>query len=796
MDALFFWGGVILVVGWPFFSVARTVLRLRREPTNSAARDRLGRNLTVIVFGSLWIAGTAFLAWAAAATGLLAATEIGSRARLLLLIVVFFTAPAALWFLSVDVRLWVGRLLRPMLQARRMLKLGQGGSAGFGGMMDDWAAKYKPGDILLGSSLYDPQWLVGHNDDRGLLTIASSRSGKGRSAIIPNLIMWPGSALVIDPKGTNAAVTSARRGKGGYRIAAPLGQEVHVVDPFALVRRDGGSRFNPLASIKLDSPRVVEDIALIADALVVSGGDDESHWNEAARTILRGVIAHLLTAGEGRTLVDLRAALNQDAAGLDALFGDMMENQGAGGLARTAAALIDKAGPNERGSFFTTVMRNLAWLDSLAMQKSLAASDFDLHALKTRQMTVYIVLPPDLLEEHKRFMRLFVNLAIRAMSQGGKSRHPVLFVLDEFYSLGKLSIIESASGLLAGYGMKLWPIVQNIGQLQHLYPKNWETFFANAGVVQAFSINDLATAQYLVQRLGSRAENVEVGNTLVRAINALREVEEIGRDVAREKLRQIIYRSGDDPLMLGRILYDQQFSATMYSPDPDHRSPDPLSRRGWATMKYNRIASRFARWGVPQIGLTYWQRMGLPPPPGEKRPHRISLEWPAQYWGRRKALPPPAPPPPAPKPEKAALPPPKVDTPAPAESMDDAFEKLFKATKGKFWTREEFEKTAQALQEAAQGDAKKLTKFKLWRRMTESMMDSYEEHTKIAREQSAQGGAREEADKPVTNVVATDPANPWKGWKRGQESAPRRKKTPKRRDKGGEDDDGSEKRAR
>ena len=38
-------------------------------------------------------------------------------------------------------------------------------------------------------------------------------------------------------------------------------------------------------------------------------------------------------------------------------------------------------------------------------------------------------LPPDLLDEHSRFMRLFVNLAVRAASMGGKSKIPILLVI-------------------------------------------------------------------------------------------------------------------------------------------------------------------------------------------------------------------------------------------------------------------------------------------------------------------------------------------------------------------------------
>ncbi len=421
------------------------------------------------------------------------------------------------------VREYAGRIAKPVIDLARMTKFGKGGSAAFAGLLEEWRMRYKPGAILLGTSFYDPSWRVGSSDDRGLLTIAASRGGKGRSAIIPNLILWPGSALVIDPKGTNAAVTAARRGHGGGRVTKFLDQEVHIVDPFGIVPGAVSASFNPLAGIDLSSDRVTEDIGLVADALVVPGGDQDSHWDESARTILAGLIAHLLATGKGRSLVDVRNALRQDAEALDALLAEMAKDHSAGGLAATAATIMLSASPNERGSFMTTVMRNIRWLDSVAIQRILGRSDFAIGALKNRPMTIYVVLPPDLLDEHKRFMRLFVNMAIRGLSQGARGTVPVLFLLDEFYSLGKITLLEKAAGLMAGYGMRLWPIVQNLGQLQHMYPRNWETFIANAGVVQVFSTADMTTTNYLATKLGKRASKEKMGEQIdARHIGAAR----------------------------------------------------------------------------------------------------------------------------------------------------------------------------------------------------------------------------------------------------------------------------------
>jgi type IV secretion system protein VirD4 len=128
---------------------------------------------------------------------------------------------------------------------------------------------------------------VGVDEDRHICTFAGSRAGKGRSAIVPNMLHYPGSVLATDPKGELATMTARRR--------AALGQAVHVLDPFGVAERAAvpfRAGFNPIEAMRPDF--LVEDGALIADALVVVAGKDP-HWDESASAFIRGVILHLKT---------------------------------------------------------------------------------------------------------------------------------------------------------------------------------------------------------------------------------------------------------------------------------------------------------------------------------------------------------------------------------------------------------------------------------------------------------------------------------------------------------------------
>jgi type IV secretion system protein VirD4 len=299
----------------------------------------------------------------------------------------------------------------------------------FAGIFEDRADRWEPGAILLGSSLREPFRQVGWKEDFGFMTIASARAGKDRNAIIPNLLIWPGSAFVIDPTGTKA------------------------IDPA--------------------SAQFTEVIGQIAHALVIAErADESSHWVECARMLIAGILAFLVQTQEGATLVDLRRALTREGIDGENLLKEMHLR---GGLATAAASMVLAAGANERGGIFATALRSTEWLKSRDIQDTLSRSDFDIRDLKQTGMTVYVVLPPHFLEVHNRLMRLLVNLAVCAVSIGGKPLHPVLFVLDEFCVLGRMPLIEGSAGHVASHGLKLWLFIQHIGQLKLVYGKNWET---------------------------------------------------------------------------------------------------------------------------------------------------------------------------------------------------------------------------------------------------------------------------------------------------------------------------------
>ncbi len=348
---------------------------------------------------------------------------------------------------------------------------------------------HKPG-MVLGRLEGQPFRFSGH-----VLTCAPTGSGKGIGAVIPNLLEYPGSTLVMDIKGENYAVTAR------YRREV-LGHRVYVIDPFRVTGPQSDA-CNWLDRIDPTSPDCVGESAALADCLVIPSDDDgASHFDETAKGLLQGLMLYVagLPDPDRRTLGEVRALLT--GPDLETLLHDLTQDQGyAYGIpARAARTLLD-TGDRERGSILSTARRSTAFLDDPRVAECLSRSDFRLSDLKADRVTVYVVIPPAKLNANARLLRGFIGSALAALTKDTATpEYKVLFMLDEFAQLGRMTMIEDAISLVRGYGVAFWIFVQDISQLKGTY-KKWQTFTANTAKV-FFGTADIDTAKYISESLG------------------------------------------------------------------------------------------------------------------------------------------------------------------------------------------------------------------------------------------------------------------------------------------------------
>jgi type IV secretion system protein VirD4 len=355
----------------------------------------------------------------------------------------------------------------------------------------------QPDGLIVGRENRKDGALMRYAGQQHLITIAPTRSGKGVGAIIPNLLTADRSILCIDPKGENARITVRARERFG---------PVHVLDPFGVSGVSSGA-FNPLDGMDEDSPDLSEDVALLAEALVYDppGQTGEAHWNEEAKALIAGVILYVIChePHERRNLGTVRDLLTAAPEAFAATLAIMQKSKCAGGLvARAANRHVGKTG-REAAGVLSSAQRHTHFLDSRRMVGVLDRSDFRFEDLKDRACTVFLVLPPERLITHSRWLRLLVAQAIGALARAtGKQRNPVLLLLDEFAALGRLEALEQAFGLMAGYGLQLWPILQDLHQLWSVYGERAGTFLSNAGLIQIFNVGDVETASWVSKSIG------------------------------------------------------------------------------------------------------------------------------------------------------------------------------------------------------------------------------------------------------------------------------------------------------
>lgn len=375
-----------------------------------------------------------------------------------------------------------------------------------------------------------------YNEDGHLLTIAPTRSGKGVGQILPNLILYAGSTLVVDIKRENYDITAK------HRRTFFDGATVRKFAPFD----HDTARYNPLDFIRVNgdgsaSSYTFDDARLLADMLV-GGKTNETFWDIEARSVVTMLLIYVATLhapGHGdrvmkkvvellfppvlpddpsspfdRTISEIRTAadLNGDNI-LDAFVSQWLEHEN-----------------KVRASILSTCRSAMSiWL-SPRLQDATAASDFRFSDLKISMCrpaadnpaptTIYLVVPPEYLTEYRPVLRMMVGLAAAEMTRpkswvteenlaaGWQASLPcpVLFLLDEFPSLGNMVPIEKGLAYLAGYDVQIWTFAQSLGQLKDIYKENWTTFVSNAGAACYYGMTDPDICEYLAQQLGKTGE--------------------------------------------------------------------------------------------------------------------------------------------------------------------------------------------------------------------------------------------------------------------------------------------------
>lgn len=339
------------------------------------------------------------------------------------------------------------------------------------------------------------------DDFQHVLLFAPTGSGKGVGFVIPNLLFWEDSVIVHDIKLENYELCS------GYRHDK-LGQEVYVWNP---ADPNGNSHcYNPLDWISDKPGQMVDDCQKICNLVL----PEQEFWQNEARSLLLGVMLYLCAVPEKLTSFGevVRTMRSDDVVYNLAVVLDTVGGKIHPVAYMNIAAFLQKA-DKERSGVISTMNSGLELWANPLIDTTTATSDFDLQQMKKRKMTVYCGVTPDNLQRLEPLLKIFYQQATDFFTRqmpSDEEPYGVMFLLDEFPSLGEMPQFQVGIAYFRGYRVKLFLIVQDTQQLKGIYEEaGMNSFLSNSYYRVTFSANNIETANMISQLVGNKTVEQE-----------------------------------------------------------------------------------------------------------------------------------------------------------------------------------------------------------------------------------------------------------------------------------------------
>lgn len=411
---------------------------------------------------------------------------------------------------------------------------------------------------------------------------APTRSGKGVGVVVPNLLNWPDSVVVLDIKGENYAITA------GYRVQHQ--QAVYAFSPFDKEARS--HRWNPLTAVRNNPLHRVGDLLGIGQVFFPndgSGTSSEAFFNDQARNLFLGLGLLLLeTPDLPRTIGEMLRQSSGQGQPLKAhLSGLIQQRQEAKNpFSDECVDALQRLlcnSENTLASVVATFHAPLIIFADAVVDAATSADDFDLSQLRRQRMSIYVRIPPHRLANARPLLNLFFSQLVSLNTQhlpaeDESLKCQCLLVNDEFTAMGRVGIITHSAAFLAGYNLRLLTVVQAMSQLDATYgEKEARTFATNHGLQILFAPREQRDADEYSAMLGHFTERVTTrglsrsfsghGHRTVsrneseqrRALLLPQEFKELGRD------RLVVICENCKPILGEKIRYfqDKAFTARL-----------------------------------------------------------------------------------------------------------------------------------------------------------------------------------------------------------------------------------------
>ncbi|WP_131778521.1 type IV secretory system conjugative DNA transfer family protein [Legionella bozemanae] len=359
--------------------------------------------------------------------------------------------------------------------------------------------------IIIGKKYAAPLYSNGFEH---VLVFAPTGSGKTRSIGIPNLFHYPFSVVCNDVKLTLFKTTS------GYRERV-LGHRCFCWAPADENRLT--HCYNPLSLISDDKIQRLTDIQRIAHILMPDNKKSDPIWQQASRKLFKVAVLYLLdTPDRPTTLGEINRLVKQ--AGFDDWLASILEETEHldPEFYRNGYSYLNNH-EKTRSSILETFSGYFELFDDPTIDAATARSDFDLRQLRREKITIYIGFTDDDMERLSPLLTLFwqqlISVMIKNIPEPVEEPYPLLCLIDEFSSLGRIERLRRSLKLLREYRVRCVLIMQYIAQTYEQYTHDEAKAFTNIKTKIAFATEDIHDAEYVSKLLGTRTVKVSAGST-------------------------------------------------------------------------------------------------------------------------------------------------------------------------------------------------------------------------------------------------------------------------------------------
>jgi type IV secretion system protein VirD4 len=393
---------------------------------------------------------------------------------------------------------------------------------------------------------------------------APTGGGKGVSVVIPNLLNYSDSMMVLDIKMENFRLTA------GFRAQY---QKVFLFAPF---NEDFKThRWNPLGYISDDPHHRIANITGIAQILYPPGKSKDAFFDEQARNLFLALALYLCETPElPRTMGELVRLASGKGSGkpIKGYFNGLLDER-ANSARPLSSACIDafsrflSQSENTLASIKGSFDAPLLPFVIPGVDAATSANDFDLRDVRKELMTIYFGISPKHLSESPLIVNLFISQLVtlnldELPADNPELKYQCLMVWDEFTAPGRVDIIAKAISYMRAYGMRLLTIFQSRSQVVSTYGENdTQNILVNHAGQVLFAPRDQRDANDASELLGyetvkgkSKSRSARGGESVSesdqrRALLLPQEIKEIGGD------KCIISVENCRPILADKIVY-------------------------------------------------------------------------------------------------------------------------------------------------------------------------------------------------------------------------------------------------